>query len=314
MFSTIGLEVAAQARSRFGPFDPELTRSYAHRQLDRVMKTARVVPFDDTSRICFLSDCHRGDGGRADPFVANRALFLAVLEHYYQQGFTYVEVGDGDDLWKNRFSDVRCAYAPVFDLLHRFQEQGRLHVIVGNHDVFRGRRDQMEKDGLVAHEGLFLRHAHTGQQILVVHGHQADPSDRIYLLGRFIIRNIWKRLQLVEVPGTAYREPDLRRINKIEQNLISWCRTRRQIVICGHTHRPALPRYGAPPYFNTGSCVFAGHFTGLELQNGGISLVRWTARPGARPGEILRIERELLAPTRRVEKLAPCPSPLVVVQ
>ncbi len=41
----------------------------------------------------------------------SKELFLHALTPYYQESFTYVEVGDGDELWKNRkFSDVRRAH------------------------------------------------------------------------------------------------------------------------------------------------------------------------------------------------------------
>ena len=73
---------------------------FAHRRLTEVFRRARRVPFNDSSRIVFFSDCHRGNNGKADDFAKNAELFLHALGHYYREGFTYIEVGDGDDLWK----------------------------------------------------------------------------------------------------------------------------------------------------------------------------------------------------------------------
>jgi len=274
----------------------------AHRRLSEVFETATSVPFDDSSRIVLFSDCHRGDNSRADAFARNEDLFLQALTHYYREGFTYVEVGDGDELWKNRrFSAIRDAHGRIFDLLHRFDLQNRLHLIVGNHDIQGSQRNRVEKDGMIAHEGLILRYSRTGQRIFVVHGHQADfKSDRFYVASRFVARYIWRRVQLLTLGSRPSRAGDSRNRGKIRQRITEWMQANRQIVICGHTHRPMCAAYGEPPYFNTGSCLYSGYITGLEIQNGEIVLVKWSIRPEARQGEALRIERELMSPPRKL--------------
>ena len=279
-------------------------RTLAHRRLTEVFETARRVPFDDSSRFVFFSDCHRGDGSRADSFARNEALFLHALHHYYRQGFTYVEVGDGDELWKNRhFSAVRRAHARIFDLMHRFDRQGRLHLIVGNHDIQGDRHDWVEKDGLVAREGLVLHHDQTGQQAFVVHGHQADfKSDRLDFLGRFLTRHVWRRVQILGVGSPPSVPHGSHNRESIQQRIVDWMQAYRHIVICGHTHRPVFARHGDPPYFNTGSCLYAGYITGIEIQNGEIALVRWTA--GQRRTGHFR--RTLMAPVRKVRAVGEC--------
>jgi hypothetical protein len=74
----------------------KVRRGFAYRRLSQAFKSARVFPFDDASRFVFFSDCHRGDNSRADSFVGNKELFLHALTHCYREGFTYIEVGDGD--------------------------------------------------------------------------------------------------------------------------------------------------------------------------------------------------------------------------
>ena len=162
-------------------------RTIAQRRLTEVYNTAKDILFDDSSRFVFLSDSHRGDNSRADGFAENEDLFVHALSHYHDRGFTYVEVGDGDDLWKNRrFSDIRRAHERTFNLLHRFNQQNRLHLILGNHENLGGRHDWTERDGMAVHEGLILRHATTGQRIFTFHGHQADfISDRFRTVNGF---------------------------------------------------------------------------------------------------------------------------------
>jgi len=291
--------------------------TFGHRRLTEVFEAAQEIPFDDSSRIVFFSDCHRGDNSQADAFAKNEGLFLHALTHYYLEGFTYIEVGDGDELWKTRqFSDVRQAHRRIFDLLHKFDWQDRLHLIVGNHDIQGSQRNRVEKEGIIAHEGLILRHSKTGQQIFAVHGHQADfKSDRLRVVSRFMVRHIWKRLQLLGLGSITNRADSVqkqRRIEqriigwsqaqrrKIEQRIIGWVQTHWHTVICGHTHRPVCAAYEAPPYFNAGSCVHPGYITGLEIRNGEIMLVRWSGQPETGQRRTLCIERELMAPPRKL--------------
>jgi len=287
------------------------------RRLTGVYRRAKEIPFDDSSRIIFFSDCHRGDNSRADMFSANQGLFLHALSHYYHAGFTYVELGDGDELWQNRrFRDIQRAHRPVFDLLHRFDRQDRLHLVVGNHDIQRRQQDRVEKEGIIAQEGLILRHSRTGQRIFCVHGHQADfVSDGFSTVGRPLVRYLGRPARLLGLGrGSVWSdEPSARttierqvidwlreQTMKIERRIVRWVRNHHQIVVCGHTHHPVCATRGAPAYFNTGSCTQAGCITGLEIQDGEIRLVKWSNRASGTQGNAQPIERHLLAPPRKL--------------
>ena len=303
------------------------SRTFTHRRLTEVLETAREVPFDDSSQIVFFSDCHRGDNSRIDAFARNEKLFLHALTHYYREGFTYIEVGDGDELWHNRrFSNVRQAHGHVFDWLHEFDRQNRLHLILGNHDLHNGQRNAVEKDGIVAREGLVLRHSRTGQRIFAVHGHQADTkSDRFCAISRLVVRHIWRPLRFLGFGTVPGRREDIQRgkmtdedrvikwlrawearieqrivkISRemIERRIVDWLQSHWQITICGHTHRPVCAAHGTP-YFNAGSCVYPGYITGLEIRDGEIALIKWSSRSGHRGPQ--RIRYTLLAPPRKL--------------
>jgi len=276
-------------------------RLRAYRRLTQALQTARSVLFDNTSRLVFFSDLHRGDNSRSDAFTRNEDLFLHALDHYYREGFTYVEVGDGDELWQNRkIGAVKQAHRRTFDLLHTFERQNRLHVIFGNHDIQGHPGRQVKKDGLTAYEGLTFQHADTGQQIFVVHGHQVDfKSDYLHRVARFLTRHIWKRVQNLGIADGPSHVGESRNRMTIRQRVTEWIQAHRQIVICGHTHTPAFPALGAPPYFNTGSCIFADFITGLEISDGMIALVKW-ARQESSP----RFERYLMTPPRPLHLVA----------
>jgi UDP-2,3-diacylglucosamine pyrophosphatase LpxH len=275
-------------------------RTRAYRRLTQAFDAARTIFFDDSSRLVFFSDLHRGDNSRSDAFAQNEDLFLQALAHYYRKGFTYIEVGDGDELWQNRrFSVVRRAHRRTFDLLHAFAGENRLHMIFGNHDIQGFRHRRIKKDGLTAHEGLILQHAQADQSIFVVHGHQVDfKSDGIYRVSRFMTRHVWRHLQNMGFSDVATPVGESRNRGTLRERVSEWIDVYKRMVICGHTHTPKFAVAGATPYFNTGSGVFNGYITGLEFQNGEIALVKWL-RSG-----LGQAERWLLAPPRKLSLVA----------
>ena len=68
-------------------------------RLDKSFRTAPVLALTPHSRIVLISDCHRGVGNSNDNFLKNQHLYFAALQSYYKLGFTYIELGDGDELW-----------------------------------------------------------------------------------------------------------------------------------------------------------------------------------------------------------------------
>ena len=72
------------------------------KRLDEIYRHAQEIPFDSDSKLILMSDCHRGQGNAGDNFLANQTVCFGALQYYYQNGFTYIELGDGDELWENR--------------------------------------------------------------------------------------------------------------------------------------------------------------------------------------------------------------------
>ena len=98
-------------------------------RLDRAYKNAKIIHFDDTAKFVFFSDCHRGDKSFADEFARNENIYYHAIKHYYKEGFTYLELGDGDELWEsNSFDDILKAHKNVYHLLQKFHFDKRLHL------------------------------------------------------------------------------------------------------------------------------------------------------------------------------------------
>lgn len=246
-----------------------------HRRLSQVLEDAVTIPFDDSSKFVLFSDQHRGNGGPGDSFLPNAELFLSALGDYLRRGFSYIEVGDGDELWKDwPFEEIRHAHHKIFELMHELERADRLQLILGNHDLTERTRGQADKDGIQAREGVILKHEPSGQRIFVVHGHQADIlCDPMYFFARRAARfgyRLRDRLRKWRPLEQLHYE-----MGKLEHRIISWINARSQFVICGHTHRPWFPMNGGPPYYNTGSCLVPGRITGLEIQYGQIVPIQW---------------------------------------
>jgi UDP-2,3-diacylglucosamine pyrophosphatase LpxH len=289
------------------------------KRLSEVFKSAKQIPFDDTSRFVLMSDCHRGDGSRADDFSKNQNLYFAALTHYYKEKYTYIEIGDGDELWENsKLSKITEAHSDIFWLLSKFFNEGRLYLIFGNHDMVK-KYSKFVKDNLYKyfverekkciplfeniklHEGLVLRHRVTDDKIFVLHGHQVDCFNYdFWRVARFLARYLWRPLNSLGVNDPTRPAKNYVKKEKVEKRLTEWVIRERQMLIAGHTHRPMFPEVGEPPYFNDGSSVHPRCITGIEIADGYIMLVKWSIRP--KDDGTLFIGRDVLAgPTKLSE-------------
>lgn len=283
------------------------------KRLTDVFHSAKELPFDDTSRFVFMSDCHRGDGSNSDNFSNNQILFFSALNYYYEKNYTYIELGDGDELWKNRsYEKIIAVHSDAFWLISKFYQEGRFHMLYGNHDMvkkqqkFRAGTCQTYFDessnklvpllpDIVIPEGLILRYTRTGDTIFLTHGHQGELlNDKYWRLGRLLVRYLWRPLELIGIQNpTAVTNNYSKKDIPTEKELIHWVKKENQMLIAGHTHHPVFPKVGGPLYFNDGSCVHPRCITAIEITNGSICLVKWAITPNE--DRTLCIARVILA-------------------
>ena len=87
-------------------------------RLDRAFSQAPVLPLSSRSKYVLVSDCHRGVGTSSDNFLKNQHLYFAALEYYYRNGFSYIELGDGEELWENRnLRNITEIHNDVYEML-----------------------------------------------------------------------------------------------------------------------------------------------------------------------------------------------------
>lgn len=284
--------------------------SYTAR-LSRAFQNAPVLPLSPRSRFCLISDCHRGNGTNGDNFLKNQNLYYTALKHYYTHGFTYIELGDGDELWENRrMSQIIEIHSNVFRLLSLFYRQNRLYLLYGNHDLEKKKpgysgqvcgsyfcddtqcRETLFPD-LTFHEGLILEDPRTGKRIYLTHGHQADYWNSTgWKLTRFLVRYFWRPLERFGVLDPTSAAKNYKRKDHVEKRLSAYAEKNNAPLITGHTHRPRLDA-SSPFYMNTGSCVHPRCITCVEIENGFLSLVKWTY--DTKPDRTLFVSREALS-------------------
>ena len=284
----------------------------SRQRLDRAYKNAKVIHYSNADKMIFFSDCHRGDKSFADDFARNENIYFHALTHYYREGFTYFELGDGDELWEhNSFDTIFKAHKNVYHLLQKFHVENRLYLIWGNHDMVYKDQSYVEKhlttyfdpkDGreeilfrdLQYHEALVLQHIDTQQKLFLCDRHQADWINyHAWRFNRFLVRVLWKPLQIFGITDPTSPAKNYKELIKVERRLKKWITENNNLMtITGHTHRPRFPEPGDIAFFNDGSCVHPRSITGIEIENGAISLIKWHI--STHSDGTLRVNRVLL--------------------
>lgn len=286
-------------------------------RLNRSFENALHLPLNFNTKYVLISDCHRGTGTSNDNFLKNQNLYFAALQHYYKMGYSYIELGDGDELWENRnMQQIIEAHGDVFYLLSCFHQQGRLHMIYGNHDIVKNKKRYVVKcynsyphccgntpslencpllPDIRFYPGIILEHTDTAEakDIYLTHGHQADLlNSTLWRFSRFLVRYLWKPLERYGVLDPTSAAKNYTRKQKTEQRLHHWAQQENHILITGHTHRPALSGQDAF-YYNSGSCVHPYSITCLEIESMRLCLVKW--KLAVREDRSLYVAREILS-------------------
>lgn len=195
-------------------------------------------------KYAIISDTHMGDGGEADDFYLNEPALLHALDHYRQEDYTLILLGDIEEFWQFDLPAIRNKYeSSVYAEIRAFGED-RVHRVFGNHDFEWGgfqdpTKTKSKMQGL-ADEALKMEDASGNVQILLVHGHQGSiDSDKYSWFSRFFVRVFRGFEPLAKITGlyghgAATKSPVA---GDYERTYYAWAKTRRVIVFCGHSHR-----------------------------------------------------------------------------
>lgn len=288
-------------------------------RLSKSFEDALSLPLDCQSKYILFSDCHRGTGKANDNFLKNEFLYLAALKYYYWRDFTYLELGDGDELWENRSMDkIKETHRHCFDMLAEFYRKKRLFMVYGNHDMVKKDAAFHKKffdtyycdrhlcenplcPDICFYPSIILRDSFGKRDIYLTHGHQAGiMNSTFWKVNRFLVRYLWRTLELLGVPDPTSAAKNNTKKEKTEKLLTQWAKNNGKVLITGHTHRPMVGSEEAP-YFNTGSCVHPAGITGIEIENRRITLVKWSL--GTKHDQTVYVNREVLGDSVSIDFL-----------
>lgn len=279
-------------------------------RISKAFENALHLPLTKYSKYVIFSDCHRGTGSTGDNFLKNEFIYLAALRYYFPRKFTYVELGDGDELWENRsFEAIKNMHPETFKLMAQYFQEHRFYSVYGNHDIVKKQDRFSDKHFQVYYcchamchrplfpdvcfyPGIILEDKEGKKDIYLTHGHQADLlNSTLWPLSRFLVRYVWKPLETLGIPDPTSAAKNNTQKKKSEERLTSWAEQNHRLLITGHTHHPMVGTKDSP-YFNTGSCVSPAGITCIEIENRCLSLMKWGL--GTRNDQSVYIERELL--------------------
>ena len=125
-------------------------------------------------KFVIFSDLHLGNGTRRDDFKKNASLFRDVLkQHYLAHDYTLILNGDVEELQKFSLKKIIQKWRSVYNIFVEFEQAGRLHKIVGNHDyALTTTRDNPCKTKLKD----ALHFTYKSNSIFIFHGHQASNT------------------------------------------------------------------------------------------------------------------------------------------
>lgn len=271
----------------------------------------RVCPLfleTDKDRIIIFSDQHKGNRDRADDFAGNEFNYLSALAYYKQQKFSFINLGDSEELWKYSTDEVLPNNEKAFAAEAAFQPHN-YYKTFGNHDIIWKNKIDSERllkkyfaMPLPVYEGILIKTG-IGTETLTIfctHGHQGDKMSDNNGFSTWIVAHIWAPVQryLKINVNTPSKDDSLR--NKHNKLMHEWSSNRKNLLlITGHTHKPvfASGKYAVKPshkieasdggnlkpsYFNTGCCCFNdGDITGIEIADGHIRLIKWFTENGS---------------------------------
>jgi UDP-2,3-diacylglucosamine pyrophosphatase LpxH len=255
--------------------------------------TARCETHDlNDLKIVVFSDLHRGKGNGSDDFRRSQSVYAGALAYYYSQGYRVFLLGDVEELWEVRTSQlgkIVSEYRSIYEMEAKFHQSdpARYLRFYGNHDLplYEDWGQHLDETfrKLVAEqkptEALKLTihkdNAVLGN-LLFAHGDQANTYGKLSL---FFVKNLWAPIQNLTRIGSGVPSKNYYIRSEVESKMAAWLgqlpdTEAPTALIIGHTHHP----------------VFEGenHIQFLKKQ-----LEKLTQHPQATPEAISKLTAEL---------------------
>lgn len=204
----------------------------------------------DEARFIILSDQHKGCRDLADDFRLAENNYLTALKFYYDEGYTFINLGDSEELWENKPKDVIDKNREVLFQEAVFHQHNRYYRVFGNHDLewkYQIQQNLFLKpifgDALKVYEGIVIKIQHNGNDycIFMTHGHQGDKRSDGNPFSTWVVAAIWTPIQrFLEVTINTTAD-SFELVDKHNILMYEWSATKKNMVfISGHTHKPVF--------------------------------------------------------------------------
>ena len=234
-----------------------------------------------------VSDLHLGDGDvKTDKSTRCSDTLRAMLQRYYDEGYTLIMLGDIEETYQYAIEDVVKGNEDIYHLLNDYNVNGKLIKVWGNHDFLWMDEGNTEKylghlvPNLVHYEGVVLE-LPSGRDIFLLHGHQGSLQRDSFedVAGSWVTKNVIHPmtkfcccLPEYQTPSTSYTLRTVR-----EKNYYKWANDNDLATVVGHTHAPTIGDSDSiknnDKYFNTGHCFTdTGECYCIEIDILGVSL------------------------------------------
>ena len=237
-------------------------------------KKGLVIPFEEhAGKFIIFSDQHKGRRNGADDFIQAEPNYLAALEHYNNEDFCFINLGDSEELWENTLWQVRKKNKATFEAEKKFLEKNNYVKVFGNHDLYWNTSPLASLDLLSiygekikvydavvlktlinsqesmvrsqqstrqAHESRIIT-ADSALTIFLTHGHQGDGQSDGNWFSKFFVGWIWAPLQaLLRInPNTAAYNTEKKTLHNTI--MYDWSSSQKDmLLITGHTHQPVF--------------------------------------------------------------------------
>ncbi|RNL52483.1 metallophosphoesterase [Pedobacter jejuensis] len=213
-------------------------------------KRGEIFEIKSADKFIILSDQHKGARDFADDFALAERNYLTALEYYNQEEFSYINLGDSEELWENLLESVIKNNKKTFEAEKLFINRGAFTKIFGNHDLYWD-NDPLSQFNLKRiygkviriYEGAILRFNNEGKSldVFLTHGHQGDLQSDGNWFSKWFVSTIWAPLQsyLKINPNTPAYSNQLKTVHNAL--MYSWVSKQKDMaLITGHTHQPVF--------------------------------------------------------------------------
>lgn len=210
-----------------------------------------IIPFQmEAGRYIVFSDQHKGCRDFADDFAPAETNYRKALQHYFDQGFTFINIGDCEELWENTPRTViEHNRLPLLEEA-RFLQEDRYYRVFGNHDLewnYLIQQTQYLKpifgDKLKVYEGILLKTSYKDQNytLLLAHGHQGDKKSDGNAFSKWVVAAIWTPIQRFLEISINTTADSFELVDRHNVMMYEWSATQKNLVfISGHTHKPVF--------------------------------------------------------------------------